>query len=76
MGGKLKFQRGTVDFISIGDTSLGEISTSFLKTAAGIYSKSDIAGGVGPDVLKNFDVVFDYSHQTLWLRPNVAFVSY
>ncbi len=69
VGGRLQYQKGSVDSVAIGSLEIGTMPTAFLHTAAGIYSKTDIAGGIGPEVLKNFDVIFDYAGKSLWLRP-------
>jgi hypothetical protein len=69
VGGSVKFRRGKVPSVAIGDSELGFANTAFLVNEAGVYAKKDIAGGIGPELLKQFDVIFDYANKRMLLRP-------
>ena len=60
---------GQVAAVAIGDSQLGSTNTAFLISEAGIYSKKDIAGGIGPELIRQFDIVFDYANKRMLLRP-------
>lgn len=73
VGGSMEYSLSRVNQFKIGSFTLKNIVTSFPKGAAGVYAKSDVAGGIGPEILRRFKVVFDYPHKRMFLKPNTAF---
>jgi hypothetical protein len=70
VGGKVKFRRGHIPSVSAGGVQFGPAEAAFLISEAGVYSKKEIAGGIGPDLLKQFDVILDYSRKIVLLKPH------
>jgi C-terminal processing protease CtpA/Prc len=44
----------------------------FRLPGPGVISAPGTAGNIGCEVLRRFDVTFDYAHQRMWLLPNDA----
>ncbi len=66
---------GRVKALRIGDFELHDIPTAFPDEAAlsGMSAHQGRQGLVGADVLRRFEVIFDYPRQTMYLRPQAAF---
>lgn len=58
--------------LNIGGYELHDIRTSFAP--AGVRSKQDGADGIlGDDLIRRFNIIFDYPHSRLYIRPNNTF---
>jgi len=58
--------------LEIGGFDLHDIRTAFAP--AGVRSKQEGADGIlGNDLIRRFNIVFDYSHGRLYIRPNKTF---
>jgi hypothetical protein len=67
IGGTARSRRGTVDRLEFGGFLLEQVPTGFNESDTGIFSRDDIAGIVGAELLSRFRCFFDYPEQTLWL---------
>lgn len=67
VGGSAVSRRGTVGTLQIGDLTLEEVPTGFNAAQTGIFSRDDIAGILGAEVLSRYRCWFDYPEHTLWL---------
>ena len=63
-----------LDAFQLGDFTIKRPTASIFLDAEGIAANEDIAGGVGLGLLKRFRVIFDYSHQAMYLEPNSHFM--
>ncbi len=58
--------------LNIGGYDLHDIRTSFAP--AGVRSKQQGADGIlGDDIIRRFNIIFDYPHSRLFIRPNNSF---
>jgi predicted aspartyl protease len=57
----------------LGDSDFSKIPVLLAQTKSGALSTSALSGIVGNEVLKRFNVVFDYSRQRIYLEPNHLF---
>jgi hypothetical protein len=64
---------GLVDNIRLGDYKISDFNTSFKIVSGDTEDDSD--GILGNQLLKRFNMVFDFSNETLWLRPNKHYAS-
>jgi hypothetical protein len=63
---------GRVAAISLGSFRLRDVETAFARVK--IRSKQDNADGiVGGDILRRFNLIFDYQSLSLYLKPNRYF---
>ena len=67
VGGTAQSRRGEVTSLEFGGIVLEEVATGFNEAEQGIFSRDDIAGIIGADLLQGFRCWFDYPRQTLWL---------
>jgi hypothetical protein len=67
VGGTARTRRGTVDRLEFGGLVLENVSAGFSESGTGIFSRDDIAGIIGAELLSRFHCFFDYPGQTLWL---------
>jgi hypothetical protein len=67
VGGTARSRRGTVDRLEFGGLLLEQVATGFNESDTGIFSRDDIAGIVGAELLSRFRCFFDYPGQALWL---------
>lgn len=63
---------GRVAALAIGEYTLRDVTATF--PAAGVRSRQENADAViGNQLLRRFNLVFDYADSVLWIRPNQAF---
>jgi hypothetical protein len=72
-GGPSFGKLGRVRTVGIGDISLSGLVADFTTQTAGAFASPFIAANIGGNLLRRFDVTFDYAHQTMALVPNAAF---
>lgn len=73
IGGETKATVGRVGAIRLGTYELEKPVTGFSFDKQGAKASSDTAGAIGGEILKRFDVVFDYSRAEMILTPNADF---
>ena len=59
-----------IDSVLISEFGLNNVNMSFSVDSAGILSDGDYLGIIGNDILKRFDVIFDFANLILYLKPN------
>ncbi len=59
--------------LRLGNSDFARIPVFLAQTKSGALSTSALAGIIGNEVLKRFNVVFDYSRQRIYLEPNHLF---
>ena len=67
VGGTAQSRRGKVDRLEFGGLVLEQVTTGFNESETGIFSRDDIAGIIGAELLSRFRCYFDYPGHTLWL---------
>lgn len=70
VGGALHISMGRLASLSLGPFIFQKPTAVFLETTSA-KAGSVLAGIVGNGILRRFDVIFDYPHGKLWLKPNV-----
>jgi hypothetical protein len=69
LSGDIYGQRGRIPRLNIASYDLLDVSTAFAP--AEVRSKQEGADGIlGNDAIRRFNVIFDYSHQLLYIKPN------
>lgn len=53
-------------------TSFADVPASLSRVTTGVKSMSAFAGILGNEVLRRFDLTFDYGRRAVWVRPNEA----
>ena len=72
LSGDIHGRRGAVKRLSVDRFVLHDIPTAFAP--ADVRSKQEGADGVlGNDYIRRFNVIFDYSHELLYLKPNKSY---
>ena len=71
LGGQIEGYIGRVSRLSIRELEFTEVLTSFQEMAFALRREQDLLrnGLVGNQLLVRFDVVIDYRHETIYLRP-------
>jgi hypothetical protein len=59
---------GVMDNIQLGEYTIHNFNTSFKRIAEDPEDDSD--GILGNELMKRFNMVFDFDNEALWLRPN------
>ncbi len=75
LGGSIFGKRTKVNSISIGNFSLEDAKAAFpnMKTFNNIKNLGNRNGSIGGEVLKRFNIVFDYKNEKIILRKNGNF---
>jgi predicted aspartyl protease len=66
---------GTIESIIIGNFALKDIPVNLTNEKKGVNSFQGYVGIIGNDILKRFDLVFDYKNKTLYLPANYFFTT-
>lgn len=61
--------------LTIGDFTISEPIALLVTSGRGIFGSKDLAGNIGGEILKKFDLTLDYSRGKLGLEPNHSFSS-
>ena len=72
VGGQVENRVGRIDRLRLGPYAVERPVTTFRLPGPGGISADGTAGNIGGDVLRRFDVTFDYNHERMWLSPNAA----
>ncbi|MDY0281021.1 MAG: PDZ domain-containing protein [Salinivirgaceae bacterium] len=70
IGGESASYDFIIDSVLISDFSLSNVNMSFSIDSAGIMAEGDYLGIIGNDILRRFDVIFDFANLNLYLKPN------
>ncbi len=74
LSGDIYGSRGHIRHLWLADYALTNILTAFAP--AEVRSKQEGADGIlGNDCIRRFNVIFDYPHQALYLKPNKYFAT-
>lgn len=72
MSGDVRGQKGRVSTVRIGPFTLTDVRVNLV--AAAVRSRQPAADAViGHDALRRFNIVFDYAHEQVHLKPNDSF---
>jgi predicted aspartyl protease len=70
IGGPVRSQLARAQSLKFGDTSVQDIVIRLSLQKSGLTTSTAMAGLIGPDVLSQFDVTFDYSRKRIILEKN------
>jgi hypothetical protein len=74
LSGAINGYLGRVQSIQLGRYRLRNLLTSFPNVESGaLRAEVPRNGNIGFEMLKRFEVIIDYSRNTMWLRPNGLF---
>jgi hypothetical protein len=73
VGGEMQLNMGRLAGLKIGPFVLKSPAVVFPSSSPGGPASAALAGIVGAGVLRRFEVIFDYPHGKLWLKPNADF---
>jgi len=73
VGGDMQVSVGRLASIGVGPFVVAGPPALYPSNSPGGLASTPIAGIVGAQVLGRFDVIFDYPHGMLWLKPNAEF---
>jgi hypothetical protein len=72
-GGAALGKLGRVQSVGIGDLQLTDLVANFSAQKAGAFAAPFVAANIGGNLLRRFNVTFDYGNGTMTLVPNAAF---
>lgn len=75
LGGEYAEVLGRVEALDIGPFRLPQPETSFSTAQGGVTASGAYDGTIGGEILRRFQVTFDYPHQQLILEPNNDFAA-
>jgi len=64
---------GLATSLQVGSYILKNPATAFSKATKGVEVTRQWDGQIGSQILRRFNLVFDYSHKVLYLEPNERF---
>lgn len=75
LSGDVTGRRGRVTSITLGDNTLGEVTTSFPDSLSveGLQTYYARNGSIGSEIMRRFHLVFDYEGKALYLKKNKRF---
>jgi len=73
VGGELNARVGRVQAIRLGGFLVPMPLTQFSQNTSGIFAAPQIMGTIGAQMLRRFNVIFDYPHRQMILEPNEHF---
>jgi Aspartyl protease/PDZ domain len=73
LGGPIRAQVGRVGILTFGGITVKDVVARLSVQRGGALTDPNRAGLIGPDVLSQFDVWFDYSRRHMILQPTAAF---
>jgi len=72
VGGPRENRVGRIDRLRLGPYALESPVTVFQLPGPGTISAPGTVGNIGAEVLRRFDLTFDYAHRRMWLSPSAA----
>jgi len=73
IGGPVRSQIARAQLLKFRDTSVQDIVIRLSLQKSGLATSSSMAGLIGPDVLSQFDVTFDYARSRIILEKNANY---
>jgi Aspartyl protease len=73
VGGELNARVGRIQAIRLGGFLVPMPLTQFSQNTSGIFAAPQIMGTIGAQMLRRFNVIFDYPHRQMILEPNEHF---
>jgi hypothetical protein len=73
MGGDLTGRLARIRSLELGGITLEDVVATFPDSGQMPHGENGPGGNLGDDVLRRFDVVFDYAGKTMYLEPNDTF---
>ena len=75
LSGDVTGRRGKVNTMTLGETTLREVTTSFPDSLSveGLQTYHARNGSIGSEIMRRFDLVFDYENKALYLKKNKWF---
>ena len=73
IGGSTVDTIGRVPRLKLGRYAIENFVAEFSHAKAGVLSQGDFAGVIGAEVLRRFNVIFDYPHGRMIIDPNAMF---
>jgi hypothetical protein len=73
VGGEVRLTEGRLGSLTVGPFVLPKPVAVYQDATVAGHESTLLAGIVGTGVLRRFDVIFDYPHSKLWLKPNAEF---
>jgi hypothetical protein len=72
VGGEMKLRVGRIASLELGPFTLAGPTVIYQEVSAAGAGNAMLSGILGSGVLRRFDVIFDYPHGKLWLKPNAT----
>jgi len=72
VGGKLDIAVGKLGFVDCGSYSFRNLPAVYMRSQ-NPGTPAMLAGLLGNGILQKFDVIFDYPHSRIWLKPNADY---
>ena len=72
VGGQVENRVGRIDRMRLGPFAIERPITTFRLPGPGAISAAGTEGNIGGEVLRRFDVTFDYAHLRMWIAPTAA----
>ncbi len=73
IGGPVRSQLARAKSLKFGGTSVQDLVIRLSLQKSGLTTSSSMAGLIGPDVLSQFDVTFDYARSRIILEKNATY---
>lgn len=73
LGNETKNLMAYIEGFSFGGLSFQNVSTNYPQAEEGAGGSSDVAGLIGNEILRRFNVILDYSRREMVLEPNARF---
>ncbi len=73
VGGASLGRLGRLRSLSIGDLTLHDLIATYSGSSRGAFANPFTAANLGGNLLRRFNVTFDYQHETMTLDPNSNF---
>lgn len=73
LGNETKNLTAYIEGFSFGGLSFRNVITNYPQADEGAGGSSDVAGLIGNEILRRFNVILDYSRQEMILEPNAHF---
>lgn len=73
LGGKMEMQLTTLKTFSLGPFHFRQIPTYIFEDAYDVTSYPQLAGLIGNDLLRRFNLILNYDRSEIYILPNTAF---
>lgn len=73
VGGASMSQLGRLTSIAIDDFTMNDLIAGYTNATKGAFANPFAAANLGGNLLRRFNVTFDYGHETMALVPNAAY---